>query len=274
MRGGRPLNFKTYGMHLQKISEDLLQTLFEKIPEKEKPKQLYFRGDIEILKCPKVAIVGARKSTKYSKMQTGILAKRLSNSGFAVVSGAAEGIDAAAHEGAGVNTIAVMPCGLDICYPEANKNLIQKIYQNSLAISEYERNEMPRNYTFVHRNRLVVGMSKAVIIAEADEKSGSMRSAEYALKYNIPIYVLAHRIDESMGTNKLLKDGVAKPIFDIDIFLRTLGVHIEIDCSDEEMLFAKSSPSVAEFFSRYGERIYELELEGKIELKNGIVKIV
>lgn len=259
---------------MQKISEDLLQTLFDKIPEKEKPKQLYFKGDIEILKRPKIAIVGARRASKYAKTQSGILAKRLTNAGFAVVSGAAEGIDAAAHEGSYPSTIAVMPCGLDICYPEANKNLIQKIYQNSLAISEYEKSEMPRNYTFVHRNRLVVGMSEAVVIAEADEKSGSMRSAEYALKYNIPLYVLAHRIDESMGTNKLLKEGMAKPIFDIDGFLASIGANIELDESDDEMMFAKSSPSVAEFFAIYGERVYELELEGKIEIKNGIVKIV
>lgn len=259
---------------MQKISEDLLQTLFDKIPEKEKPKQLYFKGDIEILKRPKIAIVGARKASKYAKMQSGILAKRLTNAGFAVVSGAAEGIDAAAHEGSYPSTIAVMPCGLDICYPEANKNLIQKIYQNSLAISEYEKSEMPRNYTFVHRNRLVVGMGEAVVIAEADEKSGSMRSAEYALKYNIPLYVLAHRIDESMGTNKLLKEGMAKPIFDIDGFLASIGVHIEVDESDDAMVFAKSSPSVAAFFAIYGERVYELELEGKIEIKNGVVKIV
>ncbi len=259
---------------MQKISEDLLQTLFDKIPTKEKPKQLYFRGYLSLLDRRKIAIVGARRASKYAKTQTHLIAKKLVNAGFAVVSGAAEGIDAAAHEGAGVNTIAVMPCGLDIFYPEANKNLIQKIYQNSLAISEYEKSEMPRNYTFVHRNRLVVGMSEAVVIAEADEKSGSMRSAEYALKYDIPLFVLAHRIDESMGTNRLLKEGVARPIFDIDGFLASIGAKPEVDCGDEMIIFAKSSPSVAEFFARYGEKLYELELEGKIEIKNGIVKIV
>lgn len=265
---------KLTGLHLQKISEDLLQTFFRKIPEKERPKQLYFKGDIEILKRPKIAIVGARRASKYAKTQSSILAKRLANAGFAVASGAAEGIDASAHEGAYPSTIAVMPCGLDIYYPEANKNLIQKIYQNSLAISEYCDGEMPRNYTFVHRNRVVVGMSEAVVIAEADEKSGSMRSAEYALKYDIPLYVLSHRIDESKGTNRLLKEGVAKPIFDIDSFLASIGVRVGVDSMDEAMMFAKSSPSVAEFFARYGERVYELELDGKIEIKNGVVKIV
>jgi DNA processing protein len=258
---------------LEKLSEDKLQTLLYKIPDKEKPKQLYLRGDIALLEKRKIAIVGARRASKYSKTQTYLLAKKLSDAGIAVVSGAAEGIDACAHDGAGQNTIAVMPCGLDICYPEANKNLIQKIYQNSLAISEYEKSEMPRNYTFVHRNRLVVGMSEAVVITEADEKSGSMRSAEYALKYDIPLFVLAHRIDESMGTNKLLREGVAKPIFDIDSFLASLGCEtLRVD--DEVAEFAKSTTSFAEFFAKYGERVYEMELEGKIKIENGRVKIL
>ncbi len=256
---------------MEQLPQELLSTLFSSLPEKEKPKQLYFRGDISLLSRPKIAIVGARRASKYAKTHTNLLAKKLANAGFAVVSGAAEGIDASAHEGAYPSTIAVMPCGLDICYPEANKNIIQKIYQNSLAISEYEKSEMPRNYTFVHRNRLVVGMSKAVVIAEADEKSGSMRSAEYALKYNIPLFVLSHRIDESAGTNRLLREGVAKPIFSIDGFLASIGARVEVDYADESMAFARSLPSVAEFVAKYGDRLYELELEGKIEIKNGVV---
>lgn len=260
---------------MQKLTDETLQEVFRKIPAKERPKQLYYRGDKSIFKKRKIAIVGARRASKYSKTQAFLLAKQLSNSGFAVVSGAAEGIDACAHEGASPSTIAVMPCGLNICYPEANKNLIQQIYQNSLAISEYEADEKPRNYTFVHRNRLVVGMSEALVIAEADEKSGSMRSAEYALKYDIPLFVLAHRIDESLGTNKLLKEGVAKPIFGVEDFVKSLGGSISFDEPTEEWaIFAKSAPSVADFFARYGEKLYELELDGKVEIKNGAVKIV
>lgn len=259
---------------LQKLSNETLQEIFHKIPEKERAKQLYTVGNTSILKKRKIAIVGARCASKYSKTQAYLLAKQLSNSDFTVVSGAAEGIDASAHEGALPSTIAVMPCGLNICYPQANKNLIQQIYQNSLAISEYEADEKPRNYTFVHRNRLVVGMSEALVIVEADEKSGSMRSAEYALKYDIPLYVLAHRIDESLGTNKLLKEGIAKPIFCVEDFVKSLGGKLFLEESLEEWaLFAKNAPSVADFFARYGEKLYELELEGKVSIKNGAVKI-
>lgn len=256
---------------MEKISDELLQTLFDKLPDKEKPKQLYFRGLPQLLQKRKIAIVGARRASKYAKTQTYLLANRLSSCGFAVVSGAAEGIDASAHDGAGQSTIAVMPCGLDICYPQANKNLIEKMYKNSLTLSEYEEGEMPRSYTFVHRNRLVVGMSEAVVVAEADEKSGSMRSAEYALKYDIPLYVLAHRIDESMGTNRLLREGVAKPIFDIDGFIRSLGGSIVPKGNGDALAFAATSPSSAEFLAKFGDIMYELELNGDIAVKNGKV---
>lgn len=258
---------------MQLLSDETIKTLFDKLPDKEKPQKLYARGLPQLLQKRKIAIVGARRASKYAKTQTYLLANKLSSCGFAVVSGAAEGIDASAHEGAGQNTIAVMPCGLDICYPQANKNLIEKIHKDSLALSEYEEGEMPRNYTFVHRNRLVVGMSEAVVVTEADEKSGSMRSAEYALKYDIPLFVLAHRIDESIGTNRLLKEGIAKPIFDIDSFIRSVGGNISSQ-DDEAMIFAASSPSAAEFFERFGERMYELELYGQISVKNGRVLVL
>lgn len=253
---------------MQLLSEENLQTLFKQIPENEKPQKLYFKGKPELLERRKIAIVGARRANKYTKTQTYMLAHKLAEVGFAVVSGAAEGVDAFAHDGAYPSTIAVMPCGLDSYYPQSNKSLIQKIYDNSLAVSEYDEGEMPRNYTFVHRNRLVVGMSEAVIITEADLKSGSMRSAEYALKYNIPLYVLAQRIDESLGTNTLLKEGRAKPIFDIDSFVRSLGVAIK---PKEEI---RGTFGFTEFFAKYGDKVYEMELEGKIEIKNGSVKFL
>ncbi len=253
---------------MQLLSDTALHTLFDKLPEKERPKRLYFKGNLSLLQKRKIAIVGARKATRYSKTQTQIIAKRFADAGFVVVSGGAEGIDASAHDGAYPSTVAVMPCGLDIVYPEANRALIQNIYDNSLALSEYEASEMPRNYTFVHRNRLVVGMSEAVVIAEADEKSGSMRSAEYAIKYGVPLYVLSHRIDESRGTNKLIRDGAAKPIVDIDAFMESFGV-LPLQSAQSGAIMGFS-----QFYEKYGEKTYELELEGKIEIKNGTVKIL
>jgi DNA processing protein len=131
------------------------------------------------------------------------------------VSGSALGVDAIAHQYANNNTIAVMANSLDIKYPIFNSKLIRNIYQNSLALSEYQDTTEPTKYSFINRNRIVVALSKILIIAQADLNSGSLRSAEYAIKYNIPIYVLPHQIGESLGTDKLLQDGIAKPIYDI-----------------------------------------------------------
>lgn len=254
------------------LTSEEISKFFCKIPLKDRPQKLYYDGKRALLERPKIAIVGARRAGKYAKTQTLLLASKLSLSGFCVVSGAAEGIDAAAHEGSYPSTVAVMPCGLDIVYPKANKNLIQKIKENSLIISEYEPNEEPRNYSFVRRNRLAVGMSAALVIAEADENSGSMRSAEYALKYDVPIFVLPHRIDESKGTNALLKNGAAKALYDFDDFLNLLGATAPAYKEDDEaLIFASGAPSAAEFFALFGERLYELELEGKIHIKNGVV---
>jgi DNA processing protein len=203
-----------------------------------------------------------------------VTSNRLSNLGCVIVSGAAMGIDACAHEGANENTIAVFGNSLDKIYPAVNKSLIEKIYKNSLALSEYEKDTMPTNYSFVLRNRLVVAMSEAVIISEADEKSGSMRSAEIALQLGRPIYVLPHRFGESSGTMRLAKDGLAKVIYDTDEFVASLGLATLMpgqSISDKLLEFCKKSPSFDEAFALFGDKLYEYELDGKIEIKNNKV---
>ena len=90
--------------------------------------------------------------------------------------------------------------------------------------------------------------------------------------HDIPLYVLSHRIDESLGTNRLLKDGVAKPIFDLDGFIRSIGGCDKQKLEDNEaLMFAASMPTVAEFVNKFGDTIYELELDGSIVIKNGKV---
>jgi len=159
---------------------------------------------------------------------------------------------------------------LDIIYPAANRALIEKIYSNSLALSEYEINERATNYSFVLRNRLVVAMSEAVVIAEADNDSGSMRSAEIALKLGKPLYVLPHRLGESSGTTGLVAKGLARPIYDMDDFLEEVGFAAKpiMTQDDEVLLFCASSPSYDEAFEMFGDRLFEYELDGKIEIKN------
>jgi DNA processing protein len=229
---------------------------------------LFYVGDLSLLDKPKVAIVGSRKASLYSKQITASLSAKLSKH-FVIVSGGAIGIDSIAHQNANNNTIMVSPSSLDIIYPKSNKKIIDNIYKNSLIISEYEKNFPPKKYSFVQRNRIVVGISDLVIIVEADKNSGSMRSYEWAEKFEKPVFVLPHRINESSGTNYLLQNNLAKPIWDIDEFCNQFFDIEEI--KDEFLEFAKTNPTFEEALSKFGEKVYEYELDGKIIIKDSKV---
>ena len=221
--------------------------------------ELFYKGNLELLNKPKIAIIGSRKASKYTKEITFLLAKKLSKK-YVIISGGALGVDTEAHKGAFPNTIFVSPSSLDIIYPKANENLIKNIYKNALAISEYEKNYRPYKYTFLQRNRIIVALSEFVIIAEAEKESGSMRSFEWAKKYEKKVYVLPHRINESSGTRYLAATNQAEVIWDIDEFCKSLGIEDN-----------KNIISLNEAIKKYGDKIYEMELEGKVNIKNGKV---
>jgi DNA processing protein len=229
------------------------------------PQKLYFKGDVRLLDLRCVAIVGTRRPSAYTKTNVLRLAKALSLRNIAIVSGGAMGVDAIAHEGAFPNTIGIMATGLDRFYPKVNEKLIQSIYDKALALSEYEAGVMPQRYSFVERNRIVVGLSEAVVIAQADLKSGSMQSAKIALKLGKPLFVLPQRLGESDGTNYLLSQGKAKLIYDIDAFANEFG-HLT-STNDPILEFCKKEPSLQAALARFGLEIYEYELDGKIRIE-------
>ena len=221
--------------------------------------ELFYKGDLSLLEKPKIAIVGSRKASKYTKETTYLLSKKLSKK-YTIITGGALGVDTQAHKGAYPNTIFVSPSSLDIIYPKSNENLIKNIYKNSLAISEYEKNYRPYKHTFLQRNRIIVALSEFVIIAEADKKSGSMRSFEWAKEYGKKVYVLPHRINESSGTRYLAGTNQAEVIWDIDEFCKNLGIE-----ENEKIM------NLNEALKEYGSQLYEMELEGKVNIKNGKV---
>ena len=238
--------------------------------------KLYYKGDISLLDKPKVAIVGSRRPINYTKNVTFELAKKLSNRGICIVSGAAMGVDAIAHQGAkSDNTIAVMGNGLHHKYPKVNKNLIENIEQNGLVLSMFEPDFIATPWSFVVRNEIIIALSEVVIITQADIKSGSMKSAEFALKHNKPIYVLPHRLNESKGTNLLLKDGLATAIYDIDTFVKTFGNAKETQemINDEFYQFCKNFPRYEDAIKLFGDRVFEEELEGNIVVQNGKIRL-
>jgi len=237
------------------------------------PKEIWYIGNKALLNSPKVSIVGTRRPLAYTKDFTYKLAKALAMRGVKVVSGAAMGVDAIAHQGAGAeNTIAVMANGLDIRYPAVNKNLIADIEKKGLTLSFYEAGFRARSWSFVVRNELVVALGEVLIVAEAELKSGSMRSVEYALSMGKKIFVLPHRLNESSGTNRLLLEGKASAIYDIDTFADRFGVLEQKE--DPFRDFLSQSPTLEEALLHYGEKIYEAELEGIIVIENGIIRLV
>lgn len=253
----------------------------ENIPElmamKSYPKQLFYDGDIELLKRVKVSIVGSRKPTKYSRLYTQKLSSSLSKAGVCIVSGGAMGIDATAHLFAGsANTISVLPCGIDLRYPAVNKNMLNDIQKNGLLLSQFEVGFRATPWSFVQRNELVVALGEALIVAEAELGSGSMRSVEFALNMGRKIFVLPQRLGESSATNLLLKEGKAEMIYDIDEFVSQFAQSKNLQAlkKDDFIEFCSKAPTYDEVLSRYPDRVFEAELAGEIEILNGRVVVL
>jgi len=243
---------------------------------KKYPKNIFYLGNTDLLQKRMVSIVGTRKPNAYTKQYTHELSKALSSHDICVVSGAAMGVDAIAHNGAGSNnTIAVAGTGLDIRYPAVNKKLIENIELNGLMLSQFPSKTPSQRYNFPIRNELVVALGEILIVTQADENSGTMRSVEFALKMGKPIFVLAHRIGESIATNKLLADGLATAIYDIDTFIEDfVGFKNQIKHSDDFLEYCKSSPTYDEVMQQYPEKLFEYELSGKIKIESGLVFVV
>lgn len=247
---------------------------------KNPPKRLFYRGNLELLKMPKVSIVGSRKMSPYTKELILNLAVKLKNRGVCVVSGGALGCDIIAHIGSMPSTIGVFASGLDTIYPKENSKIISEIYEKGLALSEYEDGVDIRPHRFLERNRIVVGLSQALVVAEADLKSGSLNSARVAVESGIGLFVFPHRMNQSRGTNELLGLGKARLIYDIDKFVDefcesvNLNAQSETTKSDEMIEFIKNNSDFDAVFAKFGERIYEYELEGKIEIAGTEVKIL
>jgi DNA processing protein len=180
-----------------------------------KPKTLYFVGTLpqRTLGVKVVAVVGTRKPTSYGKEVTFDLAYKLAQKGIIIVSGLALGIDAIAHRAAleaGGTTIAVLANGLDTIYPQAHRQLAQRIIDSGGAlISEYPPGTLARDFQFLARNRIVSGLSDAVVVTEAASRSGTLATVAYALEQNREVFAVPGNITSpmSVGPNRLIQQG-------------------------------------------------------------------
>ncbi len=177
------------------------------------PGRLWLRGRADLIRASHcVAIVGSRAPTPYGAAQAERFGRELGAAGVCVVSGLARGVDAAAHTGAleaGGATIAVLGCGVDQPWPSGP--LAQRMAQEGLLASEFSPGTRPRRHHFPLRNRIIAGLSDAVLVIEAAEASGSLITARWAADQGQQVFALPGRIDHPMarGTLALMRDGAA-----------------------------------------------------------------
>jgi len=208
---------------------------------KDAPKKLYYKGEWNnniFENC--LAVVGSRRLTSYGKKITEQLVTEIAASGVTIVSGFMYGGDEAAHRAAveaGGRTIAVMPCGIDMIHPEYQEELYNKILENQgLIISEYEGKFPPANWTYPKRNRIVAGLSKAILIVEAGLNSGTLITAEFAKKFGRKIFAVPGPLtsEVSKGTAQLIKNG-AEVVTEAKDILR----HYDISAAKPSLATAK-----------------------------------
>lgn len=184
------------------------------------PCVLYYRGTLPI-NDKQIAIVGSRKATAYGKNVAGMLAAALAAARVGIVSGAARGIDTAAHLGALEQgyTVAVLGSGVDVAYPPENAKLLGSIAEKGVVLSEYAPGVIAHPGHFPARNRIINGLARGVIVVEAAEKSGALITADFALEEGRDVFAVPGSIfaGNSKGTNRLIKQGAKLVDSAIDI---------------------------------------------------------
>ncbi|MGB7983515.1 MAG: DNA-processing protein DprA [Candidatus Nanopelagicales bacterium] len=187
----------------------------------EPPLALWVRGplDLRAAALRSVAIVGARACTAYGERATATVAGGLAEDGWAVISGGAFGIDAAAHRAAlavGGQTVAVLACGVDMAYPRAHDALLAQIADAGVVVSELPPGSQPLRHRFLARNRLIAALGRGTVVVEAAGRSGAMATASRALELGRVVMAVPGPITSmaSAGTNRLLHERSARCVSD------------------------------------------------------------
>lgn len=196
---------------------DIVTVLDGRYPEllreiAQPPWVLYVVGDASLLSEPALAIVGTRHPSHYGKTVARKLAYQLAKRRWVVVSGMAIGIDSEAHLGAleaEGKTIAVLGSGVDVIYPKSGRDIYRQIVERGAVVSEFPPGTRPRPGHFPQRNRIISGLSRGSVIVEAEEKSGSLITAEASLEQNRDVFAIPGPITsrKSVGPHRLIQQG-------------------------------------------------------------------
>jgi len=196
------------------------------------PKRLYGLGDPDLL-VPGLAVIGARKATPYGRAAARLFAGWAAARGLVIVSGAAIGCDQAAHRASldvQGGTVAVLGCGADIDYPRGASGLLSEIRDRGCVVSELPWGTHPARWAFARRNRIIAGLSRAVLVVEAAVPSGTFLTADCALSEGREVFAVPGSIfaPECRGANRLIIQG-ASPVTEVS----DLATLLDIDASAE-----------------------------------------
>lgn len=227
-------NYSRISQILEKIKEYMekrqVRALFifeenfpNRLREIENPPALLFLKGRDLHIKNAVAVVGARKHSAYGELVVKRLIEELSPYDCTIVSGLAYGIDAHSHKRAldrDMKTVGVLGTGIDVVYPKANESLYREILERGTLVSEFAFGSGPHSFHFPLRNRIISGLSQAVVVIEAQEKSGSLITARLAAEQGREVYAVPGNINSifSAGTNRLIRDG-ARPFLEIEDLL-------------------------------------------------------
>lgn len=236
-----------YNMKIRKLAKKEFPKALLEIPQP--PKQLYIIGELPKENLIYLCVVGSRKFTSYGRESCEKIIAGLKDYPIAIVSGFAIGIDTISHKKAmeiGLKTIVFPGSGLgdEAIYPKTNVRLIKEIVENGgCLISEFEPDFKATQWSFPMRNRLMAGISKSVLIIEAEEKSGTLITARLATEYNRDVLAVPGSIfsSSSKGTNKLIRQG-ATPVSCAEDVLEALGFEVKKDKEKQAKLFEDLSP--------------------------------
>lgn len=207
------------------------------------PKGLYVLGRLPDPDRRSVAIVGARRSSRYGDEVARTFARELAGEGIQIISGMAWGIDGMAHEGAlevGGDTFAVLGSGVDICYPAGHRKLYERLIEKGGVLSEQPPGMPPKPGHFPARNRIISGLSDLVLVVEAREKSGSLITADLALEQGKDVFAVPGRIGDELshGCLNLIRQGAG--LADSPrVILEALGMETGQNREQEKILLAK-----------------------------------
>ncbi len=218
--------------------DDAYPPLLREVPAP--PPLLYVQGALPVLQQPQLAVVGSRHATRSGVTNAHAFSRDLAAAGFAITSGLALGIDAAAHQGAlagGGTTVAVMGCGLDRIYPRRHQELANSIInQGGVLVSEFAPSTPPQPSHFPRRNRIISGLSLGILVVEAAIKSGSLITARYGLEHNREVFAIPGSIHNplSRGCHALIRQGATLVETSDDILQQLRGWMAEDSFVDRE----------------------------------------